>query len=290
MNDLLSNSIITTILNGLDAMSPKNKIIGNYIIQHPNKAVFMTSKKLAETCVLSETTVIRFALSLGFKRYSEFQQALREFVNTSLTLPERADLQNADNPGLKRFHRLVIEELNEVQYLYETLDIQTVSKIVEHLAISPSIYVVGSRLSYTFAYYLGLSLTKIRKGIQTVTGSDSNAIDIFSCAPAKSLVALIATTRYPNELIKLSKLVRRLGHTLIVLTDSSISPVIQFANLSLVVPSKSIPFIANPTNMMCAIKYIIQELAYRQGPLLKEHQERLERIYLENDILFNPMI
>ena len=161
------------------------------------------------------------------------------------------------------------------------------NQFVEYLNERENVFVTGSRLSYTFAYYLGWSLTKIRKGIHILKGSDSTAIDFLTNAPENSLVILTAATRYPNELIKLSKLVRRLGHTLLVLTDSSISPVIQFANLSLVVPSRSIPFIGNVSNMLCVIQYIVQELASRKGESLQKHQEQLEQVYMENDILFN---
>ena len=160
-------------------------------------------------------------------------------------------------------------------------------EVVDCIAENSCVYVTGLRLSYTFAYYLGWSLSKIRKGIRILKGSDSTTIDILSNAPDNSLVILIATTRYPNELINLSRLVRRLGHTLIVLTDSSISPVIQFASHSLVVPLKSIPFIGNPSNMLCVIKYIVQALASGEGESLQKHQEQLEQIYLENNILFN---
>jgi len=164
------------------------------------------------------------------------------------------------------------------------------NRFVTYLDESENIFVTGSRLSYTFAYYLGWSLTKIRKGVHIFNGSDSTTIDFLTNAPPNSLVILTAATRYPNELIKLSKLVRRLGHTLLVLTDAAISPVIPFANLSLVVPSRSIPFIGNVSNMLCVIQYMVQELASRRGDDLQKHQEQLEQVYMENDILFNLIV
>ncbi len=287
MNDSLSHPVITDILTKLDSLSPKAQILGNYIIQKPSKAVFMTTRELAETCNLSEATVTRFVSALGYNGYTDFIRALRDFVNTGLTLPDRADLQEDKGQGLEKFHNLVLEELNDLKYLYETIDNEKMKQVVDCISENTCVYVTGSRLSYTFAYYFGWSLSKIRKGTHILKGSDSTAIDILSNAHEKSLVILIATTRYPNELINLSRLVRRLGHTLIVLTDSNISPVIQFANFSLVVPLKSIPFIGNPSNMLCVIKYIVQELASKQGPALQEHQEQLEQVYLENNILFN---
>lgn len=288
MNDAL-HPVITDITNKLDSLTPKSQTLGNYIMQNPSKVVFMTTKELAETCEVSEATVVRFVASIGYHGYSEFQQALKDFVNTGMSLPERVNMKSIKEPGLDRLHRGILEELNNLKYMYETIDVEKMNQFVEYLDERENIFVTGSRLSYTFAYYLGWSLTKIRKGIHVLKGSDSTTIDFLTNAPENSLVILTAATRYPNELIKLSKLVRRLGHTLLVLTDSSISPVIQFANLSLVVPSRSIPFIGNVSNMLCVIQYIVQELASRKGKSLQKHQEQLEQVYMENDILFNLM-
>ena len=288
MNDTL-HPVITDITNRLDSLTPKAQTLGNYIMQNPSKVVFMTTKELAETCEVSEATVVRFVASIGYHGYSEFQQALKDFVNTGMSLPERVNMKGIKEPGLDRLHRGILEELNNLKYMYETIDVEKMNQFVEYLNERENVFVTGSRLSYTFAYYLGWSLTKIRKGIHILKGSDSTAIDFLTNAPENSLVILTAATRYPNELIKLSKLVRRLGHTLLVLTDSSISPVIQFANLSLVVPSRSIPFIGNVSNMLCVIQYIVQELASRKGESLQKHQEQLEQVYMENDILFNLM-
>ena len=161
------------------------------------------------------------------------------------------------------------------------------NKVVYYLQESKSIYVIGSRLFYTFAYYLGWSLTKVRQNVHILKGSDSAAIDWLSIAEPRSLAVIIATSRYPNELIKLGKIVRRLDHTLLVITDSSLCPLTQLAHLSLVAPSKHIPFIGSPATISCIINYLVLELAGRDGNRLKDHQENLEQAYWENDILFN---
>ncbi|MCP4720437.1 MAG: MurR/RpiR family transcriptional regulator [Desulfobacteraceae bacterium] len=287
MNDPASHPVINDISNKLDSLTPKAQALGTYIIQNPDKAVFMTTKELAETCEISEATVVRFVSTLGYKGYSDFQEALKDFINTGLSLPERAAIKGIKAQGTDRLHMGILEELNNLRYLYEHINIETMNKFVDHLEKSDSVYVVGSRLSYTFAYYLGWSLTKIRKGIHIIKGSDSASLDMLTNARSDSLVILTATTRYPNELLKLSKMIRRSNHTLLTMTDSNLAPMIQFADLSLVVPSLSIPFIGNVSGMLTAIQYIVQELASRKGEELAEYQKQLEQVYLENDILFN---
>jgi hypothetical protein len=60
--------------------------------------------------------------------------------------------------------------------------------------------------------------------------------------------------------------------------------------MSLVAPSKSIQLIGSPCGIQCIANYIALELlaSRQEDDTVDSHQERLERVYLENDILFNP--
>ncbi len=287
MNDPISHPVINDIANKLDSLTPKAQTLGTYIMQNPSKAVFMTTKELAQTCDISEATVVRFVSSLGYEGYSDFQNALKDFVNTGLSLPERADIKGIKEHGADRLHRGVLEELGNLQHLYENISVETMNEFVDQLDKVNTVYVVGSRISYTYAYYLGWSLTKIRKGVHILKGSDSTSFDLLVNANSPSLVILTTSTRYPNELIKLARMVQRSSHTLLTMTDSSICPIIGFSDLSLVVPSRSIPFIGNVSGMLVAIQYIVQELANKRGEVLDDYHKQLEQVYLENDILFN---
>lgn len=287
MNDPASHPVINDISARLESLTPKAQTLGTYIMQHPSKAVFMTTKELAEACGISEATVVRFVSTLGYKGYSDFQEALKDFVNTGLSLPERADIKGINEPGADRLHRGILEELNNLKFLYENINVETMNQFVGHLDKPRPIYVVGSRLSYTFAYYFGWSLTKIRNEVHILKGSDSTAMDMLANARPECLVILIATSRYPNELIRLCKMVCRSSHTLLTMTDSNLSPVIPFADLSLVIPSRSIPFIGNVSGMLAVIQFMVQELAAKRGDSMAEYQQQLETFYLENDILFN---
>ncbi len=290
MVETQSNPVVRTINENFESLTPKGRLLGKYAIQNARKVVFMTTRELAEACDVSEATVVRFVGRLGYDGYGEFLQALRDYVETGMTLRDRVDLGDAKKagPGSGRFHRVVFDEMNNLKRFYETMDMETVEKFVEAIGENPSVYVVGSRLSYTFAYYLGWSLTKVRKGVRILNGSDSTSIDWLTNAPDESLVVVIATSRYPNELIKLSKMVRRLGHTLLVIADSKLCPLIPFAHMFLIARSKSIPLIGNPSAILCLANYIVLELASRRGDdRVDSHQEKLERVYLENDILFN---
>jgi DNA-binding MurR/RpiR family transcriptional regulator len=287
MQDQHTHSAMKGLREQHPSLTPKARILGDYIINNPRKAVFMTTKELAKTCQVSEATVVRFVSQLGYEGYGAFQQALRDFVDRELTLLERTDISAVAGKGINRLRRTVSEEMDNLKQFFETVDLDSLQKVIDYLEKSPAVYIIGSRLSYTFAYYLGWSLTKVRSAVHILKGSDSTSIDWLTIAPPESLVVIIATSRYPNELIRLGRMVRRLEQTLLVITDSSLCPLTQFAHLTLVAPSKNIPLIGSPTTIACIINYLVLELAGRDGNRLKYHQEKLEQAYRENDILFN---
>jgi DNA-binding MurR/RpiR family transcriptional regulator len=279
--------LIEKISESIGGLTPKGRILGQYIISHPRKAVFMTTKELAEACEVSEATVVRFVAVIGYERYSDFQQALRDFVDTELTLLDRLDIADMKAPGAVRFRRTVSEEIDNLKQLYHSLDVETMAGVVAELDRRVPVHIIGARLSYTMAYYMGWAMTKVRENIRIMKGSDRTTIDWLTIAPADSVTVIVATSRYPNELIRLGKLVKRLGQTLVVITDSATCPVLQFADHSLIAASKHIPYLGSPTPMSCLINYLVHELASRQGEALKTHQAKLEQSYWENDVLFN---
>jgi DNA-binding MurR/RpiR family transcriptional regulator len=268
-------------------LTPKSRIIGGYVVDNPRKVIFMTVAELAKACSVSEATVVRFVGQLGYGGYADFQQALRDLVDTELTLLDRVDMTGVLEPGAERFRSTVYEEIDNLRQLFEHTDLAQVDRIISLLHQYPQVYVIGSRLSYTTAYYLGWSLTKIRGGIQIFKGSDKTTIDWLTISPSDVLVVIVAQSRYPNELIRLGKLVKRLGQQLVVIADSTACPILHWADEALIAPSTHIPLFGSPTTLACLVNYLVHELASRYGPDLKKHQEKLEQSYWEHDVLFN---
>jgi DNA-binding MurR/RpiR family transcriptional regulator len=232
--------------------------------------------------------VVRFVSQLHYRGYSEFIQALRDVVDAELTLLDRADLsERRDGLTSNRLNRLVYAEIDNLRKLMESLDLAAADRVIEQLKTSPHLFVIGSRLSYMLAHFMGWSLMKIRGNIHILKGSDSTTLDRLTIAPTDSLAVILATSRYPSELLKIGKLVRRNGQRLVVITDSVLCPLIQFAHEALVVPSQHIPVIGNPNALACLINYLMLELVGRSSDTVKGHQEKLEQFYRENDILFN---
>lgn len=282
-----SNAILEKIVDIRNQLTPKGRILADHVIKMPRKVVFMTTRELAKSCNVSEATVVRFVSRLGYGTYSQFQQALRDYVDTESTLLERLDMTNSEMPGSERFRRVIFQEMDNLKQLFKTLDMEILERVIHMLKNCPEVYVIGSRMSYMFAYYMGWSLTRIRKNVSILKGSDTTTLDWLGMAHPECVVVIIATSRYPNELIKTARYAMRLGIKLVLITDSAKCPLIQFAHESLIAPSRYIPFTGSPIAISCLINFISFELAGVIGKDVKEHQKKIEQNYLENDIFFN---
>ena len=70
----MAKSILHTIETSMSSFSKGQKKIANYILNDYDKAAFMTASKLGKLVGVSESTVVRFALELGYDGYPSMQR------------------------------------------------------------------------------------------------------------------------------------------------------------------------------------------------------------------------
>ena len=88
--DLMSN-----IEQKYQGLSKGQKRIADYILQHYDKAAFMTAAKLGVLAQVSESTVVRFATELGYAGYPQLQRALQDMIRTKLTAVQRMEIASS---------------------------------------------------------------------------------------------------------------------------------------------------------------------------------------------------
>ncbi|HCY83601.1 MAG TPA: MurR/RpiR family transcriptional regulator [Desulfobacteraceae bacterium] len=281
-------SLQTVLDEKFDTLSGKGKLLAKCILSKPDKAVFMTTRQLGAEAGVSEATVVRFVRQLGFDTYAQFIASLRDFIDHRFTLMERGRMvQPIMVSDDKELDWLVSQDITNIKAMHKRVDLETVKAVRKLLKAAPAVFVVGARLSYSCAHYMGWTLSKIRPNVSILNGSDRTAMDQMIFAPEGTVVVIVATSRYPNELIRIGKIARRQNFKIILITDSNSCPLAAFSSHVMVAPLTTIPFLGNPTCLISLIHYLLNCLASDMKDDLKAHQEKLEQAYLENDIWFN---
>src|ERR1700753_3428021 len=61
-------------------LSPAHRQIARFLVEHPDEAVYLTSSELAQRAQVSQPSVTRFAVAVGFSGYPELRAEVRSRV------------------------------------------------------------------------------------------------------------------------------------------------------------------------------------------------------------------
>ena len=121
----------TQIQKKVDSLSATEKRLAQYILNDNTAAVLTTTGDLARAVGISESTVVRFARSLGFKGFPEMKRAVQKDLRTHLRAASRMEetIANIDKHGASPEEDVIIKLLRRhIQLLNETLRALSVSE------------------------------------------------------------------------------------------------------------------------------------------------------------------
>ena len=173
----MNGDLISIIKSNFHKFSKGQKLIAQFIIDHYDKAAFMTAAKIGETVDVSESTVVRFASSLGYSGYPELQKALQILIKNKLTTVQRIGLNDdVINDKVKLHKKILKNEMNNMRYLFEHFDIEALDKATELILNANRVYVLGLRTSSTLSNYLGFYLDVIIDDVKVLNNSGVNSL------------------------------------------------------------------------------------------------------------------
>ena len=112
------HSFMDRLQNERESLTPKGRILADYVAQNPRQAVFLRTRELARECGVSEATVVRFVGQLGYQGYGDFIQDLREIVDTELTSLDRVELMHKTGPGAELMGKVVGRGVGQPEKLF----------------------------------------------------------------------------------------------------------------------------------------------------------------------------
>ena len=253
----LNNNVLHTIRQQMPQFSKGQKRIAAYILEHYDKAAFMTASRLGQTVEVSESTVVRFAAQLGYEGYPEMQRDLRELIRGKLTSIQRIQVSRDQMTGSDILGSVMQRDMNGIHDVIERLDRVEFERVVDKLLHAKHIYILGVRSSSFLAGYLNFYLHLIFKNVTLVQSSAAGEIyeQLAHIGKGDVLVG-ICFPRYSKMAIHAVEYASRKGGDVVAITDSALSPLYQMASVSLLAPCDMISFVdsmAAPLSLLNAL-------------------------------------
>ncbi|MGI6669287.1 MAG: MurR/RpiR family transcriptional regulator [Acetivibrionales bacterium] len=280
-----SQDMIRHMQEKMPGMSKGHKMIANYIINHYDKAAFMTAAKLGRTVGVSESTVVRFAVEMGFKGYPRLQKVLQELIKSKLTAAQRLEVTSSRIDENNILKSVLQADMEKIKITMEEINQEDFMQIVECVLNARKIYILGVRSSATLAGFLGFYFNLIFDNVRLVhTTSVSEMFEQILRASAGDVVIGISFPRYSKRTVKALKFAKSQGATVIAITDSKESPLTSDADHCIIARSDMASFVDSLVAPLSVINALIVAIGMRKKESIYNTFEKLETIWDEYQV------
>ena len=280
MNDLMSK-----IQNNLSTFSKGQRLIAKYIIEHYDKAEFLTASKLGATVGVSESTVVRFATELGYGGYPQLQKALQEMIRNKLTAVQRMEV-TSDRMGDQDILRSVLSsDIDKIRMTLDEIDRSSFEAAVEAILHARNIYILGVRSSASLSGFLGFYFNLMFDNVKLIhTNSVSEIFEQILRVGDGDVVLGVSFPRYSKRTLKALEYSKKSGATVIALTDSRLSPLSQTADYTLLAKSDMASFVDSLVAPLSVVNALIVAIGMRKQKEISETFTHLESIWDEYEV------
>ena len=188
----MKQNLLQQMTARMPEFSKGQRLIAQYILNHYDRAAYMTASRLGSLVEVSESTVVRFANELGFAGYPEMQRALQELVRTNLTAAQRMEV--ADNLLNKNniLDKVLQADADKIRHTLDAIDREAFYNAVEKIVQARNIYILGVRSSAALAEFLTFNFRMMFDNVRAVDGKTGTEIfeQLLNIGPRDVLIAI----------------------------------------------------------------------------------------------------
>lgn len=207
-----------------DRLTKGLKKVGEALLADPVLFATHPARTVAQAIDVSETMVIRFCQAIGFNGYSELQKDVQRAL---LTVNPPDDSHTNDASVTHPFAAVMAIDEQTIQQASRTIEWSVAENIVEKLITASAVSVVGYYHSFAFAHWFSFLLSQLLDNVTLYRPETDVGI---TKKGANDCVLLFSYYRYALETIRLAEEAKVNGLTVIVITDTRLSPIADYAD------------------------------------------------------------
>lgn len=277
------------LLKNIEEMMPKfsksQKLIASFILEHYEKAAYMTALKLGQTVNVSESTVVRFALELGFEGYPQLQRSLQHHIKNRLTAIQRMDVTRTRIGDEETLSGVLNQDVDRIRKTLEMVDRESFENAVTIINTAKNIYIQGAMSSGILASFMHYHLRLIADNVTLVgsVGISELYQQMIHIGEGDLLIAM-SFPRYAKSTVEACRFAHGEGAQIIAITDSESSPLVSYAKTRLYAYSDMVSFVDSLVAPMSLINALIAAVSASKRCRVDRTFAKLEGLWESNDV------
>ncbi|HJA06404.1 MAG TPA: MurR/RpiR family transcriptional regulator [Candidatus Mediterraneibacter pullicola] len=280
-----ANELILRIEEKYAKMSKGQRRLADYVCDNYDKAVFLTAAKLGETVGVSESTVVRFAIQLGYKGYPGFQKALEELVRNKLNSIQRMEVTYGRISQSEILETVLQSDIEKIKQTLTVIDHKAFDLAINTILDAKKIYVIGIRSCAPLASFLAFYLNLICEDVIVVnTNSSSEVFEQLIRIGSDDVIIGISFPRYSMRTLKALEFASNRKAKVITLTDSIHSPMNLYSSCNLIARSDMASIVDSLVAPLSVINALVVALCMKKQGEVIDTLETLEKIWGEYQV------
>ncbi|MER7678496.1 MurR/RpiR family transcriptional regulator [Streptomyces sp. NPDC096934] len=220
-------------------LSPGQRRIAQYLIEHITEAAFLSITDLAERVGVSQPSVTRFAAAVGFSGYPALRERLQAIALK--TLGGGTPSAPAEDRGNELQAAVDVEMENLENLRRDFADPDRVIELGRALSRSTPLTVLGLRISVSLAEYFTYAARRVHPDVRMVTRGGSVAYDALLQSREAGGTWLLAfgMPRHAQETLTAVRVARSAGLKVALITDLALGPLADEADVTFTVGTGS---------------------------------------------------
>lgn len=286
-----TNDLLNRINKHYSKMSKGQKLLATYITDNYDKAVFLTAARMGDIVGVSESTVVRFAMSLGYKGYPEFQKALEELVRNKLNSVQRMEVTYGRISQSEILQTVLQSDADKLKTTLEKIDHGAFELAVDTILSARNIYIVGIRSCAPLASFLSFYLNLMFDNVRLLhTNSSSEIFEQMVRINEDDVIIGISFPRYSMRTLKALEFANNRSAKVITITDSIHSPMNLYSSCNLIADSDMASIVDSLVAPLSVINALIVALCMKKQKEVAKTLTTLEEIWDEYQVYENDEI
>ncbi|HPZ75946.1 MAG TPA: MurR/RpiR family transcriptional regulator [Thermosynergistes sp.] len=266
----------------LGDLPPGQAEVARFIAQNPQEAAFLTAAQIGLRVGVSESTVIRLAMALGYPGFPEMKAALAGQVRDQLSTLERLHRYDETSVEPSLLRRALREDMSNLSGALLSVDEEALEALTSAIVQAKETYILGLRSAHSLAYYLWFYLSWFLPHVQLL--ERETIWERITQGTSETLFVGVSFPRYTRLTVEALEAARAKGLSTAAITDSSVSPLAAYAQIVLAISSKPISFIDSFSAPMSVLNALILCVVEKCKDHAEERLEELEHIWRERKI------
>ncbi|MCY7387165.1 MAG: MurR/RpiR family transcriptional regulator [Burkholderiales bacterium] len=229
-------SLKSEITKQYPGLSRQLQDIARFTLDSPQEMALDTVATAAAKAGVQPSAMVRFAQALGFGGFSEMQQIFRDqLVQRSSSYRDRIERlrqEHAKDSPSAVLREFVNESIANLNHLGDHITVKTLEDAINVIAGADRIHVLAQRRAFPVACYLTYALSQMELPVSLMDGVGGMVRDQALGIREGDVLIAVSFRNYSPDVIALAAECKKRGVAVIVITDSTVSPLQRYATVA----------------------------------------------------------